>query len=64
MIQKSAIIANLQSRRFLPGVILSLSRDWGWSVHYERFHCSPNKLVFQNTTQAGDQKLMIDLEWP
>ena len=28
------------------------------------YHYSPHKLAFQNIMQAGDQKLMIDLEWP
>ena len=32
-------------------------------IYYE-YHYSPNKLAFQNTMQAGDQKVMIDLEWP
>ena len=27
-------------------------------------HYSHHKLAFQNTMRAGDQKLMIDLEWP
>ena len=28
------------------------------------YHYSPHKLAFQNIMRAGDQKLMIDLEWP
>ena len=32
--------------------------------HYYEHHYSPVKLAFQNTMRAGDQKLMIDLEWP
>ena len=32
-------------------------------LFYE-YHYSPHKLAFQNIMRAGDQKLMIDLEWP
>ena len=32
-------------------------------IFYE-YHYSPHKLAFQNIMRAGDQKLMIDLEWP
>ena len=32
--------------------------------HFYEYHYSPHKLAFQNIVQAGDQKLMIDLEWP
>ena len=32
-------------------------------LFYE-YHYSPHKLAFQNVMRAGDQKLMIDLEWP
>ena len=33
------------------------------STYYE-YHYSPHKLAFQNIMRAGDQKLMINLEWP
>ena len=32
-------------------------------LFYE-YHYSHHKLAFQNIMRAGDQKLMIDLEWP
>ena len=32
-------------------------------LFYE-YHYSPHKLAFQTITRVGDQKLMIDLEWP
>ena len=32
-------------------------------LFYE-YHYSPHKLAFQNIMRAGDQKLMITLEWP
>ena len=32
-------------------------------LFYE-YHYSPHKPAFQNIMRAGDQKLMIDLEWP
>ena len=32
-------------------------------LFYE-YHYSLHKLAFQNIMRAGDQKLMIDLEWP
>ena len=32
-------------------------------LFYE-YHYSPHKLAFQNIMRAGDQKLVIDLEWP
>ena len=32
--------------------------------HFYEYHYSPHKLAFQNIMRAGDQKLMIDLEWP
>ena len=32
-------------------------------LFYE-YHYSPHKLAFQNIMRAGDQKLIIDLEWP
>ena len=32
-------------------------------LFYE-YHYSPHKLALQNIMRAGDQKLMIDLEWP
>ena len=28
------------------------------------YHYSPYKLAFQNIMRVGDQKLMINLEWP
>ena len=31
---------------------------------FYEYHYSPHKLAFQNIMRAGDQKLMIDLEWP
>ena len=31
---------------------------------YYEYHYSPHKLPFQNIMRAGDQKLMINLEWP
>ena len=31
---------------------------------YYEYHYSPHKLAFQNIMRAGDQKLMIKLEWP
>ena len=31
---------------------------------YYEYHYSPHKLAFQNIMRAGDQKLMINLEWP
>ena len=33
-------------------------------IFYYEYHYSPHKLAFQNLMRAGDQKLMIDLEWP
>ena len=32
-------------------------------LFYEYYY-SPHKLAFQNIMRVGDQKLMIDLEWP
>ena len=32
-------------------------------IYYE-YHYSPQLLAFQNIMWAGDQKLMINLEWP
>ena len=32
--------------------------------NFYEYHYSHHKLAFQNTMRAGDQKLMIDLEWP
>ena len=32
-------------------------------LFYE-YRYSPHKLAFQNIMREGDQKLMIDLEWP
>ena len=31
---------------------------------YYEYHYSPHKFAFQNIMQVGDQKLMINLEWP
>ena len=31
---------------------------------FYEYHYSPHKLAFQNIMRVGDQKLMIDLEWP
>ena len=31
---------------------------------YYKYHYSPHKLAFQNIMRVGDQKLMINLEWP
>jgi hypothetical protein len=33
-------------------------------VFYYEYYYSPHKLAFQNVMRAGDQKLMINLEWP
>ena len=43
--------------------ILRVSRD---SIHcfYHEYHYSPHKLAFKNIMRTGDQKLMINLEWP
>ena len=31
---------------------------------YYEYHYDPHKLAFQSIMRAGDQKLMINLEWP
>ena len=31
---------------------------------YYEYHYSPHKMAFQNIMRAGDQKLVINLEWP
>ena len=46
-----------------PESIVWLNVSFYVIIYYE-YHYSPHKLDFRNIMQAGDQKLMIDLEWP
>ena len=43
---------------------LEISRAMFYVIFYYEYHYSPHKLTFQNIMRAGDQKLMINLEWP